>query len=258
MSESDVSEGGMIEVRHDGPVATVTLNRPEKRNALSSDGMVALRAAFQDLSADDGLGAVILRGAGPSFSAGADVTELAALTEATAEGFIRTLHDAIAAARDCPVPVIAAIHGSCLGGALELVAGCDMRLAADDARFAMPEVLVGIPSVIEAALLPGLIGRGRTARLLLTGETIDAATAERWGLVEEVVPPDALMDRARALAEAVLAADPLAVRVQKTLMRRWQALPVEAAIEAGVRPLADSYRTDAPARRLAAVLGKKR
>lgn len=248
----------MIEVTRDGPVATVTLNRPEKRNALSSAGMMGLRAAFEELSRDDGLGVAILRGAGPCFGAGADVRELAALTGADAEGFIRTLHAAIAAARDCPVPVIAAIHGACLGGALELAAGCDMRLAATDTRFAMPEVLVGIPSVIEAALLPGLIGRGRTARLLFTGETIDAATAERWGLVEEVVPPDALMDRARTLAEAVLAADPQAVRAQKTLMRRWEALPVEAAIEAGVRPFADSYRTDAPARRLAAVLERKR
>ncbi|NQW10438.1 MAG: enoyl-CoA hydratase/isomerase family protein [Alphaproteobacteria bacterium] len=263
-----MSAAGMIEVSRDGPVATVTLSRAAKRNALSSAMIADLGAAFARLSADGDLRAVILHGAGPSFCAGADVAEMAALDETSAETFIRGLHGAIQAVRGCPVPVIAAIRGRCLGAGVELAAGCDLRLAAADARFAMPEVLVGIPSVIEAALLPGLIGRGRAARLLLTGETIDAATAERWGLVEEVVAPpdalnagplnaDALEDRARALAEAIAAADPRAVRAQKTLMRRWETLPVEAAIEAGVRPFADSYRTAAPRARMAAVLGGK-
>lgn len=252
-----MAESALVKVRRDGPVATVTLNRAAKRNALSTAMITDLRETVAALSGEGALRAVILDGAGPSFCAGADVAEMATLDQTSAEAFIRGLHHAIEAVRDCPVPVIASIRGACLGAGLELAAGCDLRLAAADARFAMPEVLVGIPSVIEAALLPGLIGRGRTARLLLTGETIDAATADRWGLVEEVVDGEILNTRARALAEVIAAADPLAVRAQKALIRRWEALPLAEAIAAGVRPFADSYRTDAPRARMMAALERK-
>ncbi len=200
---------------------------------------------------------VLLNGAGPSFCAGADVREMAGLDPASAAAFIRGLHHAIAAVMDCPVPVVAAIHGACIGAGLELVAGADLRIASEDARFAMPEVLVGVPSVIEAALLPRLIGRGRSARLVLTGEVIDAATAERWGLVEEVVARDALDRRAAALVRTIDGADPAAVRAQKVLCRQWDTLSIADAVEASVASFAASYTTDAPRRRMEAVLDRR-
>lgn len=248
----------LVSVARDGGIATVTLARADKRNAMSGEMSAAVAAAFQALSGDAGLRAVLLRGDGPCFCAGADVREMAGLDVTTAAAFIRGLHHAIAAVMDCPVPVVAAIHGACVGAGLELVAGADLRVAAEDARFAMPEVLVGIPSVIEAALLPRLIGRGRAARLVLTGEVIDAATADRWGLVEEVVPRDRLAARAGELAQAIAEADPAAIRAQKALCRQWDTLPIAEAVEASVAVFAGSYATDAPRQRLTAVLERRR
>lgn len=247
----------LVAVTRDGAVATVTLARPEKRNAMSSAMSAAVAAAFRELSADPDLRVVLLNGDGPCFCAGADVREMAGLDQVTAEAFIRGLHHAIQAVMDCPVPVIAAIHGACVGAGLELVAGADLRVASQDARFAMPEVLVGIPSVIEAALLPRLIGRGRAARLVLTGEVVDAGTAERWGLVEEVVAGDRLAGRAVALAHAIAEAEPAAVRAQKRLCRQWDTLSIADAVEASVAAFAASYATDAPRWRLSAVLGRR-
>ena len=129
-------------------VARVTLNRPAKRNAMSSDVAAEVAAAFLSLADEDDLRVVVLSGEGPSFCGGADVKELASLTPETADSFIRGLHAAIASVMVCPVPVIAAIRGSCVGAGLELVAGCDMRLASHDAKFSMPEVKIGVPSVI--------------------------------------------------------------------------------------------------------------
>ena len=237
--------------RYDG-AARVGITRAEKRNALSSGLAEALRKTFADLSEDPDLRVVVLAGHGPSFCAGADVAELADLTPESAERFIRGLHAMIDAVMTCPVPVIAAIRGACIGAGLELAAGCDLRLGATDARFSMPEVKIGVPSVIEAALLPRLIGRGRAARLVLTGETVDAATAAHWGLVEEVVPEDRLMFRAGELAAEIAAAEPAAVRAQKRLIRSWDDLPLDQAVELSVAAFAESYRTGAPRQRIAA------
>lgn len=242
--------------RYDG-AARVRLDRPSKRNAISPQLADEIRRTFEDLSNDPDLRVVVLTGEGPSFCAGADVEALAGLTPETAETFIRGLHTGIAAVMACPVPVIAAIRGACIGAGLELVAGCDLRLAAADARFSMPEVKIGVPSVIEAALLPRLLGRGRASRLVLTGETIDASVAERWGLVEEVVTADRLMFRAGELAAEIADADPAAVRAQKRLIRVWDDLPVDQAVEASVAVFAESYRKGEPARRLAAARGGK-
>lgn len=246
-----------VRVERYAHTARVILDRSAKRNAISGDVAAELAAAFLSLSDEADLRVVVLSGDGPSFCAGADVKELAALTPETAESFIRGLHAAISAAMLCPVPIIAAIRGACIGAGLELVAGCDMRIASHDARFSMPEVKIGVPSVIEAALLPRLMGRGRAARLVLTGETIDAETAFKWGLIEELVPGDDLMFRAGALAAEIAEADPMAVRAQKRLIRAWDDMTIEQAVEASVREFADSYRTDAPRARIAAALAGK-
>ena len=123
---------------------------------------------------------------------------------------------------------------------LEVAAACDLRIAADNAHFGMPEVKVGVPSVVEAALLPRLIGWGRTSRMLLTAENIDAAKAEAWGLVEEVVPAARLAEAVERCVHSIVEGTPLAVRAQKRLMRRWERLPLDEAVQAGIDSFAQS------------------
>ena len=135
---------------------------------------------------------------------------------------------------------------------------CDLRVASARAKFGMPEVKVGLPSVVEAALIPQLIGWGRARELLLTGETIDAETALRWGLVERVVQPDDLDREVETILEALLSAGPQAVRSQKRLMQEWEKLPTDRAIQAGIEALVRAFDTDEPKRRLGAFLNRKR
>src|SRR3954468_217245 len=161
-----------VEDRGDaGRVAYVTANNPARRNAIGMAGKRAIVAAFTRLSADEKLRAVVLTGAGEkSFIAGADLAEMKDLTREQAEEEHSLTHHACDAIRQCAVPVIARINGYCLGAGMELAASCDLRAAADHAKFGMPEVRVGIPSGMEAALLPSLVGWGRAAELVLTGD----------------------------------------------------------------------------------------
>jgi enoyl-CoA hydratase/carnithine racemase len=160
--------------------------------------------------------------------------------------------------RAIPVPVIARVNGYCLGAGLEVAAGCDLRVASTRAMFGMPEVKVGMPSVIEAALLPRLVGVGHTAELVLLGENIDAARALAIGLVEKVVPPDELDAAVDAWLDAIVAAGPQAVRLQKALMREWERLPLDAAIRAGIASYRTSVAGGEPARMLAAFTARRR
>jgi enoyl-CoA hydratase len=243
-----------------GQVARVTIAHERKLNTLNPPLMRRFIAAMAALSKEAGLRAVVLTGAGPkAFVGGADIGAMAAIEDAAqAEAFIRLVHGCCAAVRDCPVPVIGRINGWTLGAGLELAAACDMRIAADGAQFGMPEVRVGIPSVVEAALLPRLIGWGRTRRLLLLAETIDAAAARDWGLVEAVVAPAALDAEVERWLAHLCAAGPAAIRSQKALIRQWEELPVSAAIEAGVTAFARSWDTAEPRRMLGGFLTRQR
>ena len=243
-----MSDAEQVSVRRDARgVAWVTIENAPKLNTLNRATMTALIAAVERLVGDDRLRAVVLCGTGErAFIGGADIAEMATLDSASARDFITLVHRSCDAFRRLPVPAIACIRGWTLGAGLELAAACDLRVAANTARFGMPEVRVGIPSVVEAALLPGLIGWGRTRRLLLTGETIDAATALAWGLVEEVVPPaqlDAAVEKALA---GIVASGPRAIRLQKSLLADWETLPVGAAIQRGVDCFAAAWETDEP------------
>ncbi|MBP0464668.1 enoyl-CoA hydratase/isomerase family protein [Roseomonas sp. PWR1] len=244
---------------HAGAVAHVTVDHDAKLNTLNPDLMRDFVAAFATLSADPALRAVVLTGAGArAFIGGADITVMAGIdSEAGGEAFIRLVHACCRAVRDCPVPVIARVNGWCLGAGLEVAAACDLRIAAEGAKFGMPEVRVGIPSVVEAALLPGLIGWGRTRRLLLLAETIGAAEALDWGLLERVVPDAALDAAVEAWIGLLLEAGPEAIRAQKALIRRWEDLPLSQAIAAGIYAFAASWRTEEPARMLGGFLAAK-
>lgn len=236
-------------LERDGQVARITVNRPRKLNSLTPEAIAELTQAARVLQGKDRLRAVVLTGAGDkAFVGGADIGTLASLDARTGRAFITGMHEAIAAVQAIPVPVIGRINGWCLGAGLELAAGCDLLAAAEHAMFGMPEVKVGVPSVIEAALLPRLIGWGKTAELVLTGENIDSAEALRLGLVQKRVPLAGLDAAVDSWLESLLAAGPQAVRLQKKLMRRWAVLALDQAIEAGIDCFAEAYATDEPAR----------
>jgi enoyl-CoA hydratase/carnithine racemase len=254
---------GVIVAREDrsegGHVLRFTIDNVAKLNSLNRALAEEIVAAAAPLADDADLRLVILTGAGErAFVGGADIGELAALDQTSAREFITLVHRCCDVFRRLPVPVIARIDGYALGAGLELAAACDLRVASNRAVFGMPEVRVGIPSVVEAALLPQLIGYGRARRLLLTGVTIDAEEAQAWGLVDAVAAPDALDAMVERFAETLLAAGPQAIRLQKRLIRDWQELPAEAAIARGIDIFAEAYATDEPRRMAGARLAEMR
>ena len=240
-------------------VATVTINNAAKANRLGMDTMKAFVDAVTRLGEDPSLRALVVTGAGDrAFMGGANLFELGELNGTTARVFITQVHLMSKALRDLPVPVVARVNGWCLGAGLEAMAACDMRVASDNAMFGMPEVKVGLPSVVEAALLPQLIGWGRTKILLYTAENIDAATAFQWGLVEKVVAPTDLDAAVAQWVDAILDAGPRAIRLQKELIREWEAMPVNDAIQAGVRNFVRAYDTDEPTRLIGGTIDRLR
>jgi enoyl-CoA hydratase/carnithine racemase len=226
---------------------------------MSSEVARELVTAMHAISGAPGLRVVVLTGAGDkAFVGGADLDELGALEPASAREFITRLHHCCAAMRDCPVPVLARVNGWCLGAGLELAAACDFRIASGNAMFGMPEVRLGIPSVIEAALLPRLIGAGRARWLVLTGETINAEEALRWGFLERVVPPGDLDREVGAMLEAILKNSDAATRTQKRLQHAYESLPLEEAVRASIDEFARSYESGEPRRLVAEFAARRR
>ncbi len=248
------------EQRARGRVAFVAIDNQEKLNSLSSEVMAQFTGVFEELATEADLRAVVLTGAGDkAFIGGANIDEMAELLGSdAARTFILKVHGCCQAIRDTPVPVIAAINGWCLGAGLEVAASCDMRLCVDDAQFGMPEVKLGLPSVVEAALLPSLIGWGRTRRILMTGETFGAADALAWGFVEEIHPHGLLSSAVSFLLDKLLEAEPQAVRIQKKLIQAWEELPASQAIAAGVDAFEDAWTTDEPTKAMTRFLAERR
>jgi enoyl-CoA hydratase len=243
--------------RTDG-VATVELVNAKSMNILGSDAIGELTAEFLRLARDDDIKVVVLRGAGDkAFIGGADINEMAGLDRAAGEAFISRLAALCEAIRACPAPVIARLSGWCLGGGLEVAVSCDLRVAGAGATFGMPEVAVGIPSVIHAALIPAMIGASRAAWLLLTGETVDAPTAASWGLVHDVVPDDELDARIARLAARIATLGPEAVRQQKRLLNKWIDMTPRTAIEDSVAEFGLAFRTGEPQHYMAGFLERQ-
>ncbi len=248
----------MLERRGAALVARLTIERPEKANALGRAVLGELIDAMRGISADESVRAVVLTGAGEkAFAGGADVAELGALDAASAREFIGLVHQACAALRECPVPVIARLNGITLGAGLELAAACDLRIAVEGARFGMPEVRLGMPSVAEAALLPRLVGTGRARWLVLTGETIDAREALAWGLAERVVPEGELDDEVNAALDAILASGAEAVRSQKRLCKLWEEAPLAESVAASIDAFAAAYAGGEPQKMIAQYLARR-
>jgi len=237
----------LVQVRREGAVAWVTLDRAAKLNVLNSALIAEAMHAFADLGALDPPKVIVLRGAGRAFVAGADVREMRELDPNGARAFITSLHSLFATIAGIPPLVIAAVHGPALGAGCELVAVCDLRIATEGATFGMPEVRVGMPSVIEAAVLVPLIGLGHTQHLVYTGDVIDAREAHRIGLINKVVPEAALETEAAALAQRLAAYSGTALRLQKSLVRRWYYNEAfDRAIKQGIDHYASAFETADP------------
>ena len=228
-------------------------------NILSSAVTDGVREGFEKLAGDRSIRAVILTGQSEkSMIGGADIKEMARLDQKSAEAFITRLRDLCETVRAFPAPAIARMPGWCLGGGLEVAAACDFRVAAHDAKFGMPEVRVGIPSVIHAALLPRLIGWGRARWLVMTAENIDASTALAWGLIDRVAPPGGLDAAVEDVVRMLLECGPEALRIQKELCRGWEELPLSESVNASVGAFGKSFLTGEPQRMMGGFLNRKR
>ncbi len=246
-----------LTLRRAGAAVWCTLDRPPL-NLFDPALIAALRDAFATLAADPSVRLAVLTGAGRAFTAGMNVGVLRDLDVAGARQLIETLRDALDRVHRAPFPVVAAVNGPCLGAGFELALAADIRVAAAGATFGLPEVRVGVPSVIHAALLPGLVGAGRAAEMLLTGEAIGTEQALAWGLVNRVVPPPALVPTVEEIVERILAAGPAAIRLQKELIIRWRETDLSSAIAHGVDAFAAAYAGDEPREGAMAFLEKRR
>jgi enoyl-CoA hydratase len=210
----------LVEVRDQ--VAFVTVNRPKKLNALNRATIGELRTCFEQLAADAEVRAVILTGAGEkAFVAGADIEELAAQSPVEGKEYARTGQATLNLIENLGKPVIAAVNGYALGGGCELAMACTLRIASENAKLGQPEVKLGlIPGYGGTQRLPRLVGAGRALQMLLTGEQVSAQEALRIGLVNEVVAAADLLPRAEAVARAILANAPLAVRYATEAVNR--------------------------------------
>ncbi|MBS9535659.1 enoyl-CoA hydratase [Mycobacterium sp. M1] len=191
-----------ILVERDGRVATITLNRPEALNALNSQVMAEVTTAAAELDADPGIGAIIITGSAKAFAAGADIKEMAdkSFAEMFASDFFADWNK-LAAVR---TPTIAAVSGFALGGGCELAMMCDLLIAGDNAKFGQPEIKLGVlPGMGGSQRLTRAIGKAKAMDLILTGRMIDAAEAERSGLVSRVVPADDLLTEAKSAAATI-------------------------------------------------------
>lgn len=232
-----------------GTVVRLSVDNQRKLNVLDSGLVGLLVEHLGQLASEQAVRAVVLTGEGErAFIGGADMREMAEFEPDTARKFITTLHELCLRLREHPVPTIARINGYCLGGGMEIAASCDLRVASANARFGMPEVRVGIPSVIEAALLPRIIGAGRARDLVLTGDIISADDAYAMGFVRRPVAAGNLDAAVEQCLASVLAAGASAIRDQKALFKHWDASTLEDAIDASVDFFANAYRTPEPKR----------
>lgn len=224
----------MIELKLDGGVATVTLNRPPA-NAFSREGLIQLRDTVRELETQPAVRALVITGQGPKFfSAGADLNTFASGDKAVALDMINAFGEAFEALAETRLVTVAALNGYAMGGGLECALACDIRIAEEHTQMALPEATVGLlPGGTGTQTLPWLVGEGWAKRMILTGERVDAATALRIGLVEEVVPAGQALAKALEIAQRVGKQSPDSVRACKQLVHQARAgVPRAAALAA--------------------------
>jgi enoyl-CoA hydratase/carnithine racemase len=215
LSTPDTASAGPVLVRRDGPAARITLNRPAQRNALSLELMREVTAALRELRGDTGVRAIVIDGAGPAFCAGHDLGEMVGRDLPYYQHVFDVCTEMMDAVHDAPQPVIARVHGIATAAGCQLVAACDLAVAAEEARFATPGVKIGLFCSTPMVPLSRAIGRKRALEMLLTGTPIDAATALEWGLVNRVVAADALDATVSELVDAIARSSSLTVGIGK-------------------------------------------
>lgn len=232
-------------VTREGAIAILTLNRPDRMNAVDMATLAALRSAVDEIWGDAEVRAVIVTGAGDkSFCAGADLKERAGMTPAQVRRFLKNIREVMREIENLPKPVIAAVNGLALGGGTELALACDIRLAADTATMGLTEATLAIiPGAGGTQRLPRLVGKGRAKELIFTGRKVEAAEALAIGLVEEVVPAEGLLDRARALATRIVEnTGPVAIAQAKFAINQG----MEVDLETGLAIEAKAYEVTIP------------
>jgi enoyl-CoA hydratase/carnithine racemase len=255
-SASPVTGGGpksLITTERRGPVAILTLNRPDKLNALGEPGDGdQVRAACEAINADQGVRCVILTGAGRAFSAGGDVKAMKAREGAFGgngveirDNYRTNIHRIVRSVYGLEVPSIAAVNGPAIGLGCDVACMTDIRIAADTARFGVTFLKLGlIPGDGGAWLLPRTVGMSRAAELLFTGDVVDAATAASWGLVSRVVPADQLMTEPCALADRIAQQPPHALRLAKNLLKHGQTSSYDTSMDMSAAAQAISHLTE--------------
>jgi enoyl-CoA hydratase len=248
-----------IILEREGPLGIITINRPPV-NALDDPTVKELAAALAEVAADDGVRVVILTGAGPhSFVAGADIGQFTKLDEKTGKEVLKYGQDVFTTIETYPKPVIAAINGVCLGGGNELAMCCDIRIAAESARFGQPEINLGIiPGWGGTQRMPRLIGRGRALELMLTGDIVKAPEALRLGLVNRVVPDGELLAQTKNLARKLANQAPLAMAAIKRAVAEGLDRPIGEGLATELRHFMATFATEDAKEGVGAFLGKRR
>lgn len=251
---------GTILVADNGPIRTITLNRPERRNAMTPEMQTELIAALED-AVTSGCRVLVLAGAGQAFCSGLDLSALQAMQDRTAAEhradaeriakLFRTLYE-------LPIPTIAAVHGAAIAGGAGLATLCDFTLATPAAKFGFTEVRIGFVPALVSAFLALQIGDKRSRDLLLTGRLFDAEEAQRLGLVNKIVPAEELAERVRALAEILIANSPEALEATKRLMAAQNKVWLDAAIDAALEANAQARETADFREGIAAFLEKRK
>jgi len=248
-----------VDVVVENGLARLTLRGEKSVNVMGRTLVASLVTALEALRQDETLRLVIVSGPpSGSFQGGVNIAEMADFTPDSARDFITLLHQACHGVRTLPVPSIARIEGYCLGGGMELAAACDLRIGTQGSRYGMPEVQVGLPSVIEARLLPALIGWGNTRELLYRGNVIDAAEAHRIGFLQKLAHDGEIDASMQPWVDDILRADPGAIRAQKRLIENWLETAPAVGIQASIDAFSATFHTDAANERLRGFLNRPR
>jgi len=247
-----------ILLEKDGPVATITLNRPESLNAVTWCLLEEVELALSDIAKDDDIIVAVITGAGRAFCAGIDIDEVKDDDMLASRAIGRRIHETDRAVRMLTKPVIAKVRGACLGAGLELAISCDMIISTEDASFGLPHMSIGIPSIVEAAILPQAIGIQRTREMCFTAEFLDGLKAEQIGLVNHAVPEDQLDTEVARLTKRLSGWSPLAMSVQKEIINKWMDTDLQSAIDFSINSVAINFGSEDQKEGMAAFMEKRK
>jgi len=247
-----------ILLEKDGPVATITLNRPEALNAVTWCLLEEVELALKDIAKDDDIIVVVITGAGKAFCAGIDIDEVKDDDMLASRAIARRIHETDRAVRMLTKPVIAKVRGPCLGAGLELAVSCDMIVSTENARYGLPHMNIGIPSIVEAAILPQAIGIQRTREMCFTAEFWDGVKAERLGLVNRVVAEEELDAEVEKLTSRLSGWSPVAMSVQKEIINKWMDTDLQSAIDFSINSVAINFGSEDQKEGMSAFLEKRK